>query len=60
MLLENLLNALKDPTVLRGIVLVCTAAGLQVSPEMVTQVVSIGLGVAGLIGMVSGKFKGKS
>lgn len=40
----------KEPTTWRGLVLILTAIGVQVSPEKQELIVTIGLGFAGLIG----------
>lgn len=40
---------LKQPSTYRGLVLLATAAGANISPEMVHSVVAVGASVAGLI-----------
>ena len=48
-----ILDRLKEPSTWRGIVLVLTAAGVQIQPAMIEAVISIGIGAAGLIGVVT-------
>lgn len=47
---EYILERLKEASTWRGIVLVLTSFGLQVSPEQSAAIISVGLGIAGAIG----------
>ena len=48
-----LIDRAKEPSTWRGIVLLLTAAGVPVAPAMSEAIVSVGLAVAGLIGVVT-------
>ena len=52
-LLLYLLDRLKEPSTWRGIVMIVTAAGINLSPEEAAGIASIGVGVAGVIGAVT-------
>ena len=41
----------KEPSTWRGLVMLLTAFGISVNPELVTHIVAAGTGVAGLIGV---------
>jgi hypothetical protein len=43
---------LSEPSTYKGVVLALTGLGLYVRPEIAAAVTSIGLGIAGLIGVV--------
>lgn len=45
-----IIERLKEASTWRGIVLVLTSFGLQISPDQSAAIVSLGLGVAGAIG----------
>lgn len=51
--LDYVMRRLKEPTTWRGLILVLTALGLRVSPEMAEGIISIGLGAAGAIGVIA-------
>lgn len=44
---------LKEPSTYRGIIWLMTAIGLHVSPEAWMQITSIGMGIAGGIGVIT-------
>lgn len=46
-----ILDRAKEPSSWRGISLFLTAVGIYVNPEMYQQITTVGVGVAGLIGM---------
>ena len=48
-----LIERAKEPSTWRGIVLLLTAVGVPVAPAMSEAIVSVGLAVAGLIGVVT-------
>ena len=48
-----LIERAKEPSTWRGIVLLLTAIGVPVAPAMSEAIVSVGLAVAGLIGVVT-------
>jgi hypothetical protein len=43
----------KEPSSWRGLFLILTAIGVPVAPEMANAIITIGLGVAGAIGVVA-------
>lgn len=49
-MLKYVVNRLKEPSTWRGVVLILTAAGITLSPEQATAVVTVGLAIAGAIG----------
>ena len=48
-----MIERLKEPSTWRGIVLLLTAIGVPVAPAMADAIVSVGLAVAGLIGVAT-------
>lgn len=48
-----LIERAKEPSTWRGLVLVLTALGVPMAPEMTQAIVSAGLGIAGLLGVVT-------
>lgn len=50
--LKFALERAKEASTYRGIAMVATAMGIGVAPELLTQIVAVGTGVAGLIGML--------
>ena len=51
--MNYLLSRLKEPSTWRGLTLLATTIGLQVSPEQTEAVISVGLLCAGLIGVIT-------
>lgn len=51
--LKFILGRLKEPSTYRGIALILTAAGINIAPELMTEIVSVGMGTAGIIGVVT-------
>lgn len=47
-----LLDRLAENSTWRGIILVLTAAGVHLSPELAAQIISAGLGLVGIINIV--------
>lgn len=50
---QYLLERAKEPSTWRGAILLLTALGVPVAPELANAIVSVGLAVAGLIGVVT-------
>lgn len=48
-----ILSRAKEPSTWRGIIMLLTAIGIPVAPQMAEAIVTTGLGVAGLIGVIS-------
>ena len=47
------IERMKEPSTWRGIVLLLTAIGVPVAPAMADAIISVGLAVAGLIGVAT-------
>jgi hypothetical protein len=47
----NVRELLGEPSTWRGIALLITAAGIQLSPDQVSAITSVGLAVSGAIGV---------
>ena len=50
---QYVLDRAKEPSTWRGIILVLTAIGVPIAPAMADAIVSAGLAIAGLIGVVT-------
>lgn len=50
---DYLVSRAKEPSTWRGIILLLTAAGVPIAPALADSIVSIGLALAGLVGVVS-------
>lgn len=50
---EYIVNRAKEPSTWRGFILVLTALGVPIAPALADQIVTVGLGVAGLLGVLS-------
>lgn len=50
---QYILDRAKEPSSWRGLMLLLTAAGVPLAPGMADAIISIGLAVAGLIGVAS-------
>lgn len=48
-----LLARAKEPSSWRGLILLLTAAGVPIAPGMAEAIISVGLAVAGLIGVAT-------
>ena len=48
---QYILDRAKEPSSWRGLILFLTAIGVPIAPELATNIVTVGLGVAGIIGM---------
>lgn len=48
-----ILERAKEPSTWRGIVLLATAGGVNIAPEMATSIIEVGIAVAGLIGIIT-------
>lgn len=47
---EYIIERLKEASTWRGVILILTSFGLQISPEQSAAIISVGLGIAGAIG----------
>jgi uncharacterized membrane protein len=52
-MIKFLLDRAKEPSTWRGAVLLATAAGVNIAPELVNAIVTFGIGLAGLLGVVT-------
>lgn len=50
---DYILDRAKEPSTWRGLVLLLTAIGVPVAPALADTIVSVGLAVAGLIGVAA-------
>lgn len=50
---EYVIERLKEASTWRGIILLLTSAGIQIAPEIQSLVISIGVALAGAIGVVA-------
>lgn len=50
---DYLLARAKEPSSWRGLILLLTAAGVPIAPGMAEAIISVGLAVAGLIGVAT-------
>ena len=50
---QYLVERMKEPSTWRGIILLLTAAGVPIAPELQTVIISAGLGLAGLVGAIT-------
>lgn len=50
---EYILDRAKEPSTWRGILLFLTAIGVPIAPELANSIVTVGLGLAGIVGMVT-------
>lgn len=48
-----LLERMREPSTWRGIIMLLTAIGVPVAPAMADAIISVGLAVAGLIGVAT-------
>ena len=50
---QYFLDRLKEPSTWRGALLFLTAVGVPIAPALADQIVTAGLGLTGLVGMLS-------
>ena len=50
--MKYILDRLKEPSSWRGIVMIATAFGVSVNPELMESIIVVGTGLAGVIGFV--------
>ena len=50
---EYLLERMREPSTWRGLIMLLTAIGVPVAPAMADAIISVGLAVAGLIGVAT-------
>ena len=50
---DYLVNRAKEASTWRGIILLLTAAGVPIAPELSEAIISIGLALAGLLGILT-------
>jgi len=52
-MIKYLLERAKEPSSWRGAILLATAAGVGVTPELANAIVTAGIGLAGLLGVAT-------
>ena len=50
--MKYILDRLKEPSSWRGLVMIATAFGVSVNPELLPSIIAAGTGLAGIIGFV--------
>ena len=50
---EYMKARLKEPSTWRGMILLCTAFGVPIAPQMAEAIVAVGLALAGGVGVVA-------
>lgn len=51
--IQYILERLKEPSTWRGIIQLLTAAGLVIEPELALQIITAGVTIVGIIGVVT-------
>ena len=51
-ILSTIVDSLSQNSTWRGLILIATAAGVNLSPEMQAQIIATGLGLVGLINVI--------
>lgn len=50
---EYIKDRLKEPSTWRGLILICTAFGVPIAPQMANAIITIGLALAGGVGVIT-------
>ena len=50
--MKYIIDRLKEPSSWRGLVMIATAFGVSVNPELLPSIIAAGTGLAGIIGVV--------
>ena len=50
--MKYILDRLKEPSSWRGLVMIATAFGVTMNPDLVSAIIAVGTGLAGVIGFV--------
>lgn len=50
---NELLERCREPSTWRGLVMLATAFGVSVAPEIINDVVAVGTGLSGLLGVLT-------
>lgn len=50
---EYIKDRLKEPSTWRGIILLCTALGVPIAPQMAEAIITIGLALSGGVGVIT-------
>lgn len=51
--MKYIVDRLKEPSTWRGIIMLLTALGLSIEPELATAIVTAGVSAVGLVGVVT-------
>ena len=52
-MMNYILKRLEEPSTWRGLILFLTAWGLSISPEAMEYIVTVGVGLSGLVGIIT-------
>lgn len=52
-MIQYFLDRAQEPSTWRGVVLLATAAGVNIAPELMNAIISAGIAIAGLLGVVT-------
>ena len=55
---QVIVDRLAEPSTWRGLFMIATAVGVAVSPEMETAIITLGMSIVGLIGVLTGEKQG--
>ena len=50
---DYILDRAKEPSTWRGVILILTAIGVPIAPEMAESIIAVGIAFAGFVGVVS-------
>ncbi|MBF0176517.1 MAG: hypothetical protein HQL63_06680 [Magnetococcales bacterium] len=51
--MKYVMERLQEPSTWRGMIMLATALGIDMRPELVTEIIATGTGLAGLVGMLT-------
>jgi hypothetical protein len=51
--MSYVIDRLKEPSTWRGLIMLATAFGVNISPDLSNVIISVGVGGAGLVGVVT-------
>lgn len=57
---QFIIERLSEPSTWRGIIMILTAAGVQIQPQMMELIVSVGMAVAGVVGVATADKKSQN
>ncbi|MBF0136144.1 MAG: hypothetical protein H7833_05810 [Magnetococcus sp. DMHC-1] len=51
--MNYIVDRMREPSTWRGMVMLATALGIDMRPELVTEIIAAGTGLAGLVGILT-------